>query len=174
VSEWFGSSWATVAYVATSTTAIYCSTLLVVRLAGRRTVSQLSAFDIVVTIALGSLIASTAVSPEPSYAQGITAVATLLTLQVAAAALRQRVPVLRRLLDFAPFAVVRDGEVHLPTSPLGPQMTKDELLTKLRERGIFHLDDLRLVVVEPTGGISVAREGQAGGGAAEGLDVDGA
>lgn len=156
MSDWFGSSWETVAYVVLSTAAIYCSSLLAIRVAGRRTVAQLSSFDIVVTIALGSLIASTAVSKDPSYVQGMTAVATLLLLQVLAAAARQRWAAARRLLDFAPYVVVRDGDVHLPTTPFGPQMTRDELLSKLRERDIFQLDGLRLVVVEPTGGLSVA------------------
>lgn len=105
LSDWFGSSWTTVAYVAGSTFAIYCSALMVIRVAGRRTVAQLSAFDVVVTIALGSLIATTAVSRDPSYAQGITALSTLLVLQVIAAALRQTFAFVRRLLDFAPCVV---------------------------------------------------------------------
>ena len=155
MSDWFGSSWETVAYVVLSTAAIYCSSLVAIRVAGRRTVARMSSFDIVVSIALGSLIASTAVSSDPSYAQGMTAVATLLLLQVLAATARQRWPVARRLLDFAPYVVLRDGELDLPETPLGPQMTRDELLSKLRERGVFQLEGLRLVVIEPTGGVSV-------------------
>lgn len=158
MSDWFGSTWETVAYVVVSTAAIYCSSLFAIRVAGRRTVAQLSSFDIVVTIALGSLIASTAVSRDPSYAQGMTAVVTLLLLQVLAAAARQRWAAARRLLDFAPYVVVRDGDLHLPTTPFGPQMTRDELLSKLRERDVFQLEGLRVVVIEPTGGLSVARE----------------
>lgn len=99
MAAWLGSSWQTMAYVVVSTVAVYCSALVAVRLAGRRTVAQLSAFDVVVTIALGSLIASTAVSRDPSYVQGMTAIVTLLALQVAAAALRQRFARMRRLLD---------------------------------------------------------------------------
>lgn len=168
MSEWFGSSWATVAYVAASTAAIYGSALVAVRVAGRRTVARFSAFDVVVTIALGSLIASTAVSPDPSYAQGATAMATLLVLQVGVAALRQRSAAARRLLDFAPWVVVRDGEMSLPATPLGPQLTADELLSSLRERGVFGLDGVRVVVIEPTGGLSVERDGGGGGKAPEG------
>lgn len=169
MSDWFGSSWETVAYVIGSTAAIYCSSLLAIRVAGRRTVAQLSSFDIVVTIALGSLIASTAVSRDPSYAQGVTAVVTLLLLQVLGAAARQRWAGVRRLLDFAPYVVVRDGEPDLPTTPFGPQMTRDELVSKLRERNVFELDGLRLVVIEPTGGLSVA-QGERSADAARPLD----
>jgi uncharacterized membrane protein YcaP (DUF421 family) len=133
-------------------------------------VAQLSAFDIVVTIALGSLIASTAASRDPSYLEGSTAIATLLTLQVAAAALRQRFKPVRRLLDFSPWVVVRDGEVRLPVTPFGPQMTPDELFSKLREMDVSDLQTVRLVVIEPTGGVSVVRQGQDSGDTFQGLD----
>lgn len=157
--DWFASTWQTAAYVAASTTAIYCSVLLAVRVAGRRTVARLSAFDVVVTISLGSVVASTAVSREPTYAQGMTATATLLLLQVAAGALRQRFALMRRLLDFRPYVVVRDGEQRLSTTPLGPQVSEDELWSMLREQGVFRLDGIRLVMIEPTGGVSIVRDG---------------
>ena len=170
LSDWFGSSWATVAYVAASTIAVYASALVAVRVAGRRTVARFSAFDVVVTIALGSLIASTAVSRDPSYAEGATAMGTLLVLQVGVAALRQRSAGARRLLDFPPWVVVRNGRMELPATPLGPQMTADELLSSLRQRGVFNLDGLRLVVIEPTGGLSVEHAGDVN---REGPNADG-
>ena len=153
--EWLGASWGTVGFVVLGTVATYVSTLAAIRLAGRRTVAELSAFDVVVTVAIGSLVASTAASDDPGYAQGVTALVTLLVLQVVIAALRQRSATLRRLLDFKPETVVDGGRVHLPSGPLSSQMTWDELQSKLRERGVFDLDDVILVVVEPTGELSV-------------------
>lgn len=166
---WLGSSWETIVYVVASTTAIYCSTLTAVRIAGRRTVTQLSAFDVVVTIALGSIVASTAVSRDPSYAQGITAVVTLLALQVIAGALRQRSARVRRLLDFTPCVVARHGDLDLSAAPSGPQLTADEVLSKLRERGVYSLHDVNLVIVEPGGSLSVVPHGRT----VPGIDDDG-
>ena len=153
--EWFGASWRTIGYVIVSTLAIYGSTLVAIRLAGRRTVAELSAFDVVITVAIGSLVASTAASPQPSYGQGMTALMTLLILQVGIGALRQRSSTVRRVLDFKPETVVDGSQICLPEGPLSSQMTRDELQSKLRERGVFDLDDVTLVVVEPTGGLSV-------------------
>ena len=172
LSDWFGANWATIAYVMASTTSIDCSALLAIRIAGRRTVARLSAFDIVITIALGSLIASTAVSRDPSYAQGATALVTLLALQVVAAGLRQKFAVVRRLLDFAPCVVVRDGELQLPSTPFGPQMTEDELFSRLRAEGVFNLEGVRVVIIEPTGGVSVERAGGRRGQPADFLGED--
>ena len=157
MAEWFGASWKTIGYVIAGTVATYLSTMVAVRLAGRRTVAELSAFDVVVTVAIGSLVASTAVSSDPSYAQGMTALVTLLLLQVGIAAVRQRSATVRRLLDFKPETVVDGGRVDLPTGPLSSQITWDELESKLRQRGIFDLENVALVVVEPTGELSVRR-----------------
>lgn len=152
---WFGASWSTIGWVIASTAAIYFSALLGVRLAGRRTLAQMSAFDAVVTIALGTLVSSTAVSSTPSYLQAVAALLTLLGLQVIVAAARQRAPRLRRYLDFSPKVVVRHGEVELGRSPFTAQMTHDELLSRLRRNGMFNLESARFVILEPTGQLSV-------------------
>lgn len=152
---WFGAPWATIAYVITSTAAIYASTVVAVRLAGRRTVAQMSAYDAVVTIALGSVLATTAVSAEVSYMAGLTAVVTLLALQVAVALVRRRFPRLRRLLEFAPEVVVEEGRVRLPTGPWTSQMTLDELRSQLRKEGVVEESAAALVLLEPDGRLSV-------------------
>lgn len=157
MNDWFWSSWETIAFVALTTVAIYVTMLVGVRLAGRRTISQLSAFDAVVTIALGSTLASTAVSSSQSYAQGATVVATLLVLQVLLAWMRQRSSLARRILDFPAEPIVRDGQMMLPSSPLSSQLSQDELESLLRQKGIFDLDGVRLVLLEASGGISIAR-----------------
>ncbi len=155
--EWLGASWRTVGYVVVGTVATYLSTIVAIRLAGRRTVAQLSSFDIVVTVAIGSLVASTAASDDPSYTQGMTALVTLLLLQMGIGGLRQRSAALRRVLDFKPETVVDAGRVDLPTGPLSSQITCDELRSRLREQGVFDLGEVTLVVVEPTGKVSVRR-----------------
>ncbi|WCO68830.1 DUF421 domain-containing protein [Iamia majanohamensis] len=152
---WFGAAWTTIGFVAGGTLAIYASTVVAVRLAGRRTVAQMSAYDAVVTIALGSVLATTAVSKDVSYAVGATAIVTLLVLQVGLAFVRRRFPRLRRLLEFAPEVVVEDGEVHLPTGPSTSQMTLDELRSQLRKQGVVDESSPALVLLEPDGRISV-------------------
>jgi uncharacterized membrane protein YcaP (DUF421 family) len=155
VADALWASWSTIGWVAASTAAIYVTTVVTVRIAGRRTLTQLSGFDIIVTIALGSVVATTAVQASASYLQGAVAVVTLLALQTVAAALRQRFVAFRRLLDFSPEVVVRDGRIDLRAAPGGPQLTEDELRSRLRQKGVFDLDGVHLVIVEPTGELSV-------------------
>ena len=156
--EWFGSSLATIGWVAATTAAMYVTTLLSVRIAGRRTLAQLSAFDIIVTIALGSVIATTTVQKAASYAQGTTVVLTLLVLQTILAAARQRFSAVARIVDFSPEVVVDKGRLTLRRTPLGPQLTEDELMSRLREKGVFGVDTVRVVILEPGGSVSLSKD----------------
>jgi uncharacterized membrane protein YcaP (DUF421 family) len=141
------------------TAAMYASVLAATRVAGRRTLAQLSAFDVVVTIALGTILGSTAVSPSVSYGDGVAAILALLSLQVVIGSIRRRSPAMRRLVDFRPLDVVDGGQVDLPRGLLGPQLTEDELRSQLRLRGCFDPGTVRQAVLEPVGGMSVASAG---------------
>ncbi len=155
--SWIASSWNDVAFVALGGVAMYITTIIGVRLAGRRTISQLSAFDLLITVALGSLVAGTIASESQSYAEGATALVTLLTLQVGTGWLRSRIPALRRLLVFEPEVVVRDGETDLPKGLTSSQLTDEELDSLLRQQGVFDRSQLAVVILEPTGQLSLRR-----------------
>lgn len=157
--EWFGASWQTIGYVVGGTVAMYLSTLIAARIAGRRTLAQLSAFDAIITIAIGSLLASTSVHRDPSYGQGVAVLLTLLVLQLVVAAGRRRFALLSRLVEFEPELVVRHGEVRLDRNPLGAQLTRGELESALRQHGIFDVANAFVVVLEPSGKFSVGAQG---------------
>jgi uncharacterized membrane protein YcaP (DUF421 family) len=163
VDDWFGAPWRDLALVVASTAAFYLTTFVGVRVAGRRTLTQLSAFDALVTIALGSLLATTVVSDEPSYANGAAALVTLLALQVGLGVLRRRVPRLRRVLEFEPEVVLRDGEPTLSNHPFGHQLSEEELWSALRRKGVFDRSSVSVVILEPSGEVSVLPAGHAGG-----------
>ena len=152
--DWLGASVGTVWAIVLSTALIYGSALLTVRLAGRRTITQLSAFDAVVTIALGSLVATTAVTRTTSYAEGLTAMVTLLALQTGLATLRQRSDRVRRLVDFEPEVLVHQGAPSLSRRPGSSQVTEEELWSRLRQKGV-RLTSGTLVILEPDGSMSV-------------------
>jgi len=134
---------------------VYLVAYTAVRLAGRRTVTQMSAFDILVTIALGTLVASTALPSDAAVSDGVAVLVTLLVLQVSIGALRQRLPAIQRVTDFRPYVVMRDGMPQPSKNPLTAQLTPSDLDAVLRQLGLPHRSDARLVVLEPTGKISV-------------------
>lgn len=137
---------------------VYIGAVVALRLAGRRTVAQMSAFDVVVTVAIGSTIASTVVPTNAAVSDGLAALGVLLLCQVVVAAVRQRFASTRRILDFEPLRVFSNGKWDLRRSPTSAQLTEDELFAMLRQKGIFDLGDVRVVVLEPTGKLSVASD----------------
>ena len=145
--------------VALLSAALYISVFIAVRIAGRRTVSQMSAFDVVVTIAIGSLIATTLLSSDVSFTIGLTAIVTLLAVQQLVAMVRQRIPVLANVLDFQPELVFSDGKPQLRQHPFAAQLTEAELKTQLRQQGIGGFDSVDIVILEPNGQVSVWRSG---------------
>lgn len=154
ISLW--SDWGTFSGAVVSAAITYVFTVVAVRITGRRTLAQLSAYDVIVTVAIGTLAASTALPSNPALADGAAVLVTFLLLQVVIGALRQRLPRFRRLVDFAPLTVVRDGQVDLRSAPWTAQLTVSELESRLRQNGVGDLSGVRLVVLEPTGKMSVA------------------
>lgn len=157
--HWLGSTPTALAWVVAGTALMYISSLIAIRIAGRRTVAQMSAFDFVVTVAIGSIVATTAITEQTPIARGFAAIVTLLLLQGIVGSLRQRNRRFRKLVDFPP-EILYDGEnLNLPRGPLGAQPTREEVLSGLRQRGYRSIDEADLIVLEPDGKISVLRKG---------------
>jgi uncharacterized membrane protein YcaP (DUF421 family) len=112
----------------------------------------MSSFDFAVTVALGSILATVAVS-STSLINGAVAVAALLGTQAGVATLRQRLPV-ERLVDNTPVILMRDG-VFVDEALRRNRVTRTDVLAKLREANVLRLDEVRVVVLEATGDVSV-------------------
>ncbi len=156
------SSGGQVAATAVQTALMYLVAIVAARMAGRRTLAQMSGFDIVVTVAIGTLVASAALPSDPAVSDGAAALATFLGLQVVIAAVRQRFPGTQRWIDFRPEVVIRHGELDLPRAPWTAQLTRRDVESRLREHGIDGLKSGMIVVVEPGGRFSIIEDGQPG------------
>jgi uncharacterized membrane protein YcaP (DUF421 family) len=135
-----------------SMVAIYAAVVIATRVAGPRSLAQMSAFDFVATVALGSIIASVGVGSVP-LADGVVAVVALLGLQYLVATLR-RVQGVTRVVDSDALLLVTEGEVieaHLAEA----RLTRDDLRSHLRRANVTDLADVRAVVLETTGDVNV-------------------
>lgn len=141
---------------------LYVIAVVAARVTGRRTLSQMSAFDVVVTIAIGTLVASAALPTRTTVSDGAAALLTLLSLQVAVGAPRQRYAAVERWVDFRPVSIVRDGEMDLPRAPWTAQLTRSDVESRLRQRGIGAVGDASRVVLEPSGRFSATCDDEPG------------
>lgn len=151
-SDQIWTSWTDAAAVPVSAVLMVVATIVIIRIVGLRSLAKMSSFDFAVTVAIGSIIATVVVSSTP-VANGVFGVAGLLAVQAVIALLRQRTAV-EKVVDNTPMLLMRDGR-FLEHAMGRVRVTKSDVIAKLREANVLQLDEVRAVVLETTGDISV-------------------
>ncbi|KEZ79383.1 DUF421 domain-containing protein [Salinisphaera hydrothermalis] len=157
--SWLGASASSVLSMLVSTLGIYVALLLFTRLSGLRSFSKMSSFDFAITVALGSILASTVLSKNPALLTGVGALAVLYLIQYVVARGRRTSPWVKRLVDNEP-RVLMAGEDILAHNMRAARITEGDLNSKLRLAGITHRAQVLAVVMESTGDVSVMRRGE--------------
>ncbi|MFY1671412.1 DUF421 domain-containing protein [Plantactinospora sp. WMMB334] len=142
---------------------VYPALVAILRVSGKRTLSKLNAFDFVVTVALGSTLATILLSRDVSVVEGIVALALLVALQYAVALLAVRWPPSQRLLKARPTVLLRDGRPR-PDTMRAARVTESEIRQAARSHGAGDLNDLAAVVLETDGNLSVITRSRIGDG----------
>ena len=124
------------------------------RIFGLRSFSKMSGFDFAVTVAIGSVMAATSMSPGTPFWQGALTLVVLFTVQTVVAQARSRLAGVVSVTDNDPLLIMRDGEI-LHDNLRGAGMTVGDLIGKLREANALEFSQVRAVVFEPTGDVSV-------------------
>jgi uncharacterized membrane protein YcaP (DUF421 family) len=126
---------------------------LAIRVSGKREVAQLSAFDMILLVTVGDLVAQGVTQEDYSLTTAILAVATFSVAGFALALVDYRFPAARPVLAGSPRVVVRDGEPLLDVLS-SELITISDLHEAAREEGIRSLRDIELCVVETDGKFS--------------------
>lgn len=134
-------------------TAIFLLLWLVVRVSGKREVAQLSAFDMIMVVTLGDLVAQGVVQEDYSLSAAALAVTTFCVLSLLLAWTHYRFPATRPLLSGRARVVVRDGEPILEVLS-SEHLTIGDVEEAAREKGIRRLRDIELCVLEVDGSFS--------------------
>ena len=161
---WFD-SWSDLVRVLLVGTAAYVTLVVVLRLSGKRTLAKLNAFDLVVTVALGSTLATALLSADVSWSEGAAAFALLALLQLAVSWSTVRLRGRRSLVTAHATVVLRDGEPDL-AALREQRLTEDELRQAIRSSGVGGLDQVAAVVLESDGTLSVITTSALGDGTA--------
>ncbi|MFC0681714.1 DUF421 domain-containing protein [Lysobacter korlensis] len=160
---WFD-SWSDLLRVLLVGGAAYVALIVLLRLTGKRSLSQLNAFDFVVTVALGSTLATILLSGTVSWAEGVTALALLLVLQFLVS-LGSRWQAFRRVVTAEPVLLLTHGEL-LRDAMAKCRVGESEVQQAVRSTGSGDLSQVAAVVLETNGKLSVIPESQFGSGSA--------
>lgn len=132
----------------------FMTLVLILRASGKRTLSKMNAFDFVVTIAFGSLFATVLINQDVTLAEGAAAFAVLVVSQFVITFIAVRSDRFERFLKSEPTLVYRNGEM-LTESLRRTRVTKREVETIARRRGLPNLDTVSAVILEADGSFSV-------------------
>jgi len=134
----------------------YASVVTLLRLSGKRTLSKMNAFDLVVTVALGSTLATILLNRDVALAEGVLAFAVLIGLQFVVTWTSVRAGWVRRLVTGEPALLFHRGS-FLPRALRSARVTEDEVRAAMRAAGCAALDDVEAVVLETDGSLSVVQ-----------------
>lgn len=138
--------------------AIYLFLFLVFRISGRRSLAEMTAFDMVLLLVIGEAMGEALSGANPSLTHAFVLVATLVVIELGFAWTKQRSPVAERLLDDVPLVVVEHGK------PLTERMRRahvdeNDVMEAARSlHGLENLQQVRYAVLERDGAISVIPE----------------
>lgn len=138
----------------------YVTVVLFLRISGKRTLAKLNAFDLVVTVALGSILSTILLNQNVALAEGAAALALLILLQFLVTFVSVRSETFARLVRSNPQVIVRNGE-FCRDAMRRERITEGEILSAVRANGGTEARDAALVVLESDGTISVVSGDQA-------------
>lgn len=131
----------------------YVALIVLLRISGKRTLAKLNAFDFVVTVSLGSTLATVLLSSSVALAEGITALALLAGLQYLVAWASTRSRQVERLVKSEPTLIYRDG--FLRGAMRRERVSPDELRQAARAQGHAELGEVGAIVLENDGTMSI-------------------
>lgn len=139
----------------------YAALVFLLRVSGKRTLSKMNAFDLVVTVAIGSTLATALLDKSVALLEGLAAFFVLIFLQMALTALSVRSSRFLGWIKAEPRLLVHRGR-FLTTSMQRERVAEVEILAALRQRGVPSLESVEAVVLETDGTFSILRAGAAG------------
>lgn len=135
----------------------YLALILILRTSGKRTLSKMNAFDFVVTVALGSLLATVLLNSDVGILDGVVAMATLVIGQFVVSWLSVRSDRFERWIKAEPTLILVDGR-PLPDAMRRVRVTQRDIDAAAREAGV-DAADVAQMVLEPDGTVSVVPAG---------------
>jgi uncharacterized membrane protein YcaP (DUF421 family) len=132
---------------------LYFFIFLVARVIGRRELSSLAPFDIVLLIVIGDAIQQGLTQDDYSVTGAILVVATLAVLQVGTSFVSFRWPRARSVLEGNPVVLMEDGS-FIESNMKRERMTPEEVAEEARQQQIDSIDKVKWAILEPSGKIS--------------------
>ena len=154
-------TWSDLLRVGATAVLAYAAIVVILRVAGKRSLAKFNIFGFAVTVAFGSTLATVLLNPDVTVAEGALAFVMLAGLQWLVAFLSLRMQWFEKLVRSSPQLLLRDGE-FLDRPMRRERVTRGEVEAAIRGSGIGSVADVAAVVLETNGDLSVIGRDRAG------------
>ncbi|MCY9669567.1 DUF421 domain-containing protein [Paenibacillus alginolyticus] len=127
---------------------------LMTKLLGKRQVSQLSLFEYITGITIGSLAAYVSLDLDTNWYLGLVSIAVWVGVSLVMEFLQLKSKTARDFLDSKAAVLIKDGKI-MEDNLKKERLTTDELMEQLRKKSVFKAADVEFAVIEPSGDINV-------------------
>ncbi len=150
-------SWSSILHTLVIGSLSYFGLIVWLRISGKRTLSKWNAFDFVVTIALGSVLASAMLNKSTPLSQAMVGFGLLVGYQFLLTWLSVRTPFIQRLIKAEPTLLTFKGRL-LDSALKDTRVAKGEVLAAIRNQGHSSIEEVDAVVLETDGSFSVVKK----------------
>lgn len=133
--------------------------LVLVKLIGKQQVTQLTFFDYIVGITIGSMASTLSVQVNENTWATIAGMAVWTFLAIALALMGLKSPYMRKVIEGIPEIVIQNGKINTDVLRKN-KLSADDLLMMLRSKDVFNLEDVEFAVLEQNGKLSVMLKSQ--------------
>lgn len=152
----FFKSWESLFHIVVCASISYLALFLFIRISGKRTLAKLNAFDFVVTVTLGSTLSSMILN-KVTITEGLVALLVIIILQYALAKLAMQSKTMEKAINSNPTLLFYNGK-FLDGEMVKEVITKEEIYAEIRKFRIENIDDVRAVILELNGELTVVKK----------------
>ena len=148
-----------ISWLIASVFGIFTIIIILTRVFGLRTFAKMSSFDFASTIAIGSILASIILNSDYSLLKGGIALLTIITFQTLFSYLVRNVKAFQKIVNNKPQIIMWNGKI-LHKKLKECNVGEDDLIAKLREANVHNFNEVKAVIFESTGDVSVIHNNQ--------------
>jgi uncharacterized membrane protein YcaP (DUF421 family) len=153
----FFSSWQSLFRTFISGIVAYFVLIVFLRISGKRTLSKLNAFDLVVTVALGSTLATILLNKNVAITEGLLALLLLIVFQYIITWSSVRSEKVGKAVKSTPSVLFYKGEFRAEEMKK-ERVTNEEIIAAARKKGVEKMEQVRVVFLETDGSLSIIPE----------------
>jgi uncharacterized membrane protein YcaP (DUF421 family) len=142
---------------------IYFILLVIFRLSGKRSLSQVTTFDFVLLLIIGGATSQALLGNDFSITTAVLVIVSLIMIDIGMSFVKRRVKIVENWVDGTPLILVEDGKL-LKDRMSKARVAEQDVLEKARElQGLERIDQIKYAVLETSGGITIVPKQKSGG-----------